>query len=251
MNVECPSGLKGVIRKLKVREENALADRKKLRSGAAVNEALAGVWLSTDDPGPYALKSGANPNWNKILVGDQLFAMIQMRIKTYGKDFVFRTQCHMACGAPFEWEIDLETLPVQKLSEESKANFQNGNRFEITLSGKKIWFKLLTAGEAQRGVLNARRDQPDRFVTAALRLQILEVEGVGKKRSELEAFIDDLDSDVADELRDAFDAAGCGLETTIEVECPVCGAFGEIEIPFVGDKGFFSRRRKSMPQNSS
>lgn len=253
MQVECPSGLRGTIRKLKVREENLLADRKKLRSGAAINEALGGVWQSTDDPGPYALEQGVNPNWNDVLVGDQLYAMIQMRIATYGKDFAFRTQCtNLGCGSPFEWEIDLEKIPVQRLSEKSKVIFQGGNRYEVTLeSGPRIWFKLLTSGEAQRGILNARRDSPDRFVTVALRLQILEVEGVGKKRSELEAFIDDLDADLADELRAAFDAAGCGLETTIDIECPTCGAIGEIEIPFAGDRGFFSRRRRPTSQNSS
>ena len=129
MNVECPSGLKGAIRKLKVREENFLADRKKLRSGVAINGVLGGVWEQTENPGPYALEDGADPDWGKVLVGDQLFAVVQMRIKTYGEIFPFRTQCGNAnCGATFEWEIDLTKIPVRKLNDESKAIFQNGNK---------------------------------------------------------------------------------------------------------------------------
>lgn len=252
MNVECPSGLKGVIRKLKVKEENFLADRKKLRGGVAINEVLGGIWQQTDSPGPYVLENGADPNWAKVLVGDQLFTVVQMRIATYGKDFPFRTQCsNDNCGASFDWEIDLAEIPVRKLSDESKAIFKNGNRFETTIDGRKIQFRLLLAGEAQRGVLNARRNESDKFVTAALRLQVISVEGIGKARKELDAFIDDLDSDFADELREAFDNAGCGLETEIEVECPDCNGISEVEIPFAGDKRFFSRRRKQVTRNSS
>lgn len=250
MNVECPSGLKGAIRKLKVREENLLANRKKLRNGVAINEALGGVWIQTDDPGPYQIEDGKALDWSKVLVGDQLFAMIQMRIATYGREFVFRTQCGR-CGKPFDWEIDLAEIPVQKLSPESEAIFKNGNRFEVEIAGRKITFKLLLSGEAQRGLINAREHEADKMVTASLRLQIVEVDGISKSRRELDAFIDDLDSDQADDLRAAFDNAGCGVVTSVEVECPLCGGFSEVEIPFVGDKGFFSRKANRESKNSS
>ena len=251
MLVSCPSGLTGEIRKLKVLEENLLADRKKLRNGSAIAGALAGIWQRTESPGPYTPKPDGGIDWGQTLVGDHLYATISMRIATYGPSFTFRTQCtNMSCRAPFDWEIDLKKIPVQKLSDESLALFTNGNRFEAALADeRKVYFKLLIASEAQRGLNWIRRDQADHMVTASLRLQIIEIAGGEKK--EINDFLDNLDSDQADKLRAAFDAAGCGLETTAEIECPDCGCIDEVEIPFAGDRGFFSPRKKKARSNSS
>lgn len=242
--VTCPSGLSGEIRKLKVREENFLVNAKKARSGTAIIEVLSGVWIQTTDPGPY--KFDGNPNWSKVLLGDQMHAIIQMRIATFGSTFVFPTQCgHPLCRAPFEWEVDLSKLPVQPLSEPSRRIFLDDNRFPATIAstGQKVWFRLLLV-EAQKKYRMLRREKQDELSTESMRMQIIEVEGVDRKN--LRAFIDDMDSDDADDLRRQFDDAGCGVETTVKIECPECDTQSEIELPFQA-KEFWTRRRSKPP----
>lgn len=246
--ITCPSGLAGEIRKLKVKEENLLADTRKVRSGKALAETLAGVWLQTTNPGPYKIQDGGSPDWRRVLMGDHFYAMLQMRIATYGSTYVFKTQCvNGFCRAPFEWEIDLNDLPVKNLSAESRDKFLNGNEFSTTLAnGDVVRFKLLLA-DAQERMMKVKAESRDKMVTEALRMQIIEVHATGNRlirgKVPLSGWIEDLDADVASDLRDAFDDAGCGVETSVEITCPHCDTVGEIELPF-GGREFFSRSKR-------
>lgn len=69
---------------------------------------------------------------------------------TYGPEYAFGVACRNDnCRARIEWEIDLTKLPVRTLSEESRAAFVGGNRFETTLpdAHKRVAFKPLTGGD--------------------------------------------------------------------------------------------------------
>lgn len=241
--ITCPSGLAGEIRKLKVKEENYLADSRKMRAGGGLNRVLASVWTQTHEAGPYSFPNGGRPDWSRVLMGDNYYAMMQMRIATYGPMFEFRTQCRSEfCRSGFEWEVDLTKLEVQQLSDESKQIYMNSNRFEMTLpSGQKLWFKLQEAS-IQKKYLKIKTEQRDTLMSAILQVQILEVEGVEKKR--MKDWVEDLDADVASDIRQAFDDAGCGIETEIEIECPVCDSFSTIELP-IESRDFFSKPKKA------
>lgn len=252
--VICPSGLSGEIRKLKVREENILANTRAMRGGAGLNKVLANIWLKTNDIGPYdgqphIAGEDHRIEWSRVLQGDHFYAVMQMRIATYGPMFAFRQQCTSeVCRERFEWEVDLTKLEVKKLSDESREIFVRDNKFETIVRGTKITFKLLLA-DVQKKFARIRVEQRDRMATAALRMQIIDVEGVSKK--DLNDWFEDLDSDEASDLRDEFDAAGCGIETEIEVECSHCETIFEINLPF-GSRDFFSksRRDKTKPKEA-
>ena len=218
--ITCPSGLQGRVRGMKVREERVLADRKLAKSGGQVDELLAACWEETLDPGPYAFGvSCRNDN----------------------------------CRARIDWEIDLTKLPVRKLSEESRAAFVGGNRFETTLpdAGKKVAFKLLT-GDDERKLPALQRSAPDKLLSAVLAYRVLEIDGVDAKAKR--QFLEDLTMRDADFLVDEFDRVDCGVDTTIEIECPECFQTQEVELPF--DKGFFlpgkdrTARRKARSSSS-
>jgi hypothetical protein len=68
-----------------------------------------------------------------------------------------------------------------------------------------------------------------------LAFRVIEIEGVdpGDKRR----FLEDLPLGDADLLMDEFDRVDCGVDTTIEIECPVCLATQDVDIPF--DRTFF------------
>jgi len=234
--ITCPSGLTGRIRGMKVREERALADRKLARAGGQVDELLTACWEETVGPGPYDF-GGAVIDWGKVLQGDRFYALLEIRTLTYGPDYAFSVPCQNdACRARIDWELDLGDLPVRPLSEESRAAFLAGNRFESALpeSGAKVWFRLMT-GEDERKVSRLRRSEGERLLSAMLALRLVEVEGVAAK--DLRRFVEELSMRDADALLDELDRVDCGVETSIEVECPECALAQDVELPF--ERTFF------------
>jgi hypothetical protein len=246
----------GRVRGMKVREERVLADRKLAKSGGQIDELLAACWEETVDAGPYALGEGSKLDFGKVLQGDRFFALLMVRVLTYGPEYAFGVSCQNAnCRAHIEWELDLTKLPVRQLSEESRAAFVAGNRFEATLpdAGKRVVFKLLT-GEDERKLPALQRAAPDKLLSAVLAYRLLEIEGVEPKQKR--QFLEELSMRDADFLVDEFDRVDCGVDTTIEIECPECFQRQEIELPF--DKGFFlpgrdrtARRRARASEPSS
>lgn len=248
--ITCPSGLTGQIRGMKVREERILTDRKLARSGNQVEELLKNCWEETADAGPYDFGE-KNIDWTKVLQGDRFFALLQIRALTYGPDYAFSVPCHnQACRARVDWELNLSELPVRKLSDESREVFINGNRFETTLPdmGNRVWFKLLT-GEDERKLPMLKKNAGDRLLSAMLAYRIVEIEGVENR--DKRQFLEDLSLRDADVLVDEFDRVDCGVDTTIEVECPECFAVQEVELPF--EKTFFmpGKARTSRRRNRS
>ena len=234
--VRCPSGLAGTIRGLKVREERILADRKLAKSNSIVDELLRACWEETTDAGPYTFADG-KVDWDLVLQGDRFHALLEIRALTYGPEYAFAVTCREdACRARIEWELDLRQLPGRGLSDESRAAFLAGNRFETRLpdAGKRAWFRLLT-GADERKLPAIRKNAADRMLSAMLAFRVVEVEGVDER--ERRRFLEDVTMRDADFLVDEFDRVDCGVDTTIEIECQECFACQEVQLPF--DQTFF------------
>lgn len=240
--ITCPSGLSGRIRGMKVREERILTDRKLAKDGGQVDALLAACWQDTLDAGPYDFADGT-VDWAKVLQGDRFYALLQVRMATYGPEYAFEVTCqNEACRAKIEWELDLNDLPVRALTPESLAAFSSGNRFETILpdAGVRIGFRLLTGAE-ERKIPALRRGVRDRMISAMLSLRVTDIEGVDVRSKR--TFIEDLTMRDATFLIDAFQQVDCGVETAIEIECPDCMTVQEVELPF--DQTFFIPGPKS------
>ena len=235
--ITCPSGLSGEIRGLKGKEGKLLADRASAKSGVTFDRILAGCWLATLDPGLYALEEGQPLDWSKVLVADRFYALLQIRSLTFGDEYAFQVQCQSAgCRERFEWELNLKDLPVRALSDAARAAFRNGNRLETELphDGRKVWYRLMTGADEVRAAAALRAGR-DGMLLTALAMRIVEIEGV--KTEDKRRFLDDMELADAAALLDRFDEADGGVETSIEVECPVCGAVQDLQLPF--ERGFF------------
>lgn len=243
--IVCPSGLAGEIRGLKGKEGKLLADRNAARAGSTFEKLLAGCWLETHDPGVYELAEGAAPDWAKVLVADRFFALLQIRSLTFGDEYAFSVQCKSAsCRERFEWELSLNALPVRTISDEAKAAFKAGNRFETKLprDGRRVWFRLMTGADESRAA-TALKNARDGMLLTALALRIVEIEGVADK--ERRVFLEEMEMADATALLDKFEEVDGGVETTLEVECPSCFGVQEVELPF--ERGFFLPRAKEKP----
>ena len=241
--IECPSGLVGTIRGLKVREERVLADRRLARSGAQMDALLSACWLETEDPGPYTVGEGGALPWESVLQGDRFFALLQIRALTYGDEYAFTLDCsNTDCRRKIDWTLNLSELPVRRLSDASREALLAGNRVNTQLPGcgRSATFSLAT-GADERRLTKLRETQPDRFLSALLAIRVQELEGVPaqEKRRALE----DLSMRDARHLIQAFEQADCGVETGIELECSKCLNVMQVDLPL--DPSFLWPSRKT------
>jgi hypothetical protein len=228
---------------MKVREERILADRKLAKSGAQLEQILAACWEETIDPGPYAF--GDRIDWGQVLQGDRFYALLQLRIATYGPEYAFAVTCEKrSCRARIEWELNLSDLVVRPLPGQSRVALQAGNRFTATFpdAARAVTFRLLTGADERR--LAAQKHAADEHpITTMLLTRIESVEGVEPK--DKRRFIEDLAMGDVSLLLGEFDRVDCGVETEIEIECPECLSTQRLELPF--ERGFFLPERARKP----
>lgn len=246
--IDCPSGLKGTIRKWKLSEGNILANKRIAKQNKLIDELMRAVWLKTNERGQCEYEmNGIGPKWGSVLAGDRMYALLQARILTFGPQYDFKHQCDSpGCERHFWWEIDLNDLKVKKLKPEHAKIFNAGNRFEAELEaiGKKIQFQLMT-GSIQRRALKDAEDNQEEPLTTSLSHRILGVEGEkfdGKKKT-IKGWLDDQDLDFAIDIVELLDEYDCGIETAIDIECPHCENEMEVELP-LGREFFMPRKRK-------
>lgn len=235
--IVCPSGLSLVIRGMRGRELKVLSDRNAFRTGTFFDRILTACTESVIDSGPYVVDDRGGLNWDNVLIGDRIYVMIQIRIETYGKEFSFRSQCG-ECGQKGEYDADLSSLPVQQLPEEDRESFKAGQALEGSLpDGKtKVRFRLGT-GTDEKKVLqlaSVGKVNNEDSVLNMLSRRIESIEGVERVKTYLE------DAPLGDvtKLLKELNKRDCGVDTTIEMVCPVCNQFTKVIVP-VGSAPFW------------
>ncbi len=244
IEVTAPSGLKGIVRGVKMREFKLFADRRGMRSGAVWDEITKSCWLETLNNG-HAYKG--DPKWaSDVLHGDQLYALMAIRRATHGDVFDFTVTCpERSCRQPIKWTVNLaEELTVKQYPVHALEHHKAGKKFPAVLAGKKIEFGLMTVADSK---LMAKfvdaMDESDRVIgTIAFRCKT--VEGIRDKRDVIK-WLEELDLSDVLAFRDEMDAVSGGVDTAFQVECGACGARSEVELPF-GGKEFWTPKTKTL-----
>jgi len=227
--VELPSGLTGEIRRLKVKDENLLANRRNIKDGSILTKLLNSVWQATTNPGIYNF-GDKQFDADLILQGDKFELIRQLRIHSYpGEEhYDFIVMCP-GCQDNFEWSIDLRELKTKPLPDEVKAKLTAGELLEFTFPdcGKHIRYRLIV-GKDEKHFAKAMKKSKERLSTVQLATQILEIEGV----ESIATYLDDLSSYDATMFRRDSETNDCGVKTDIGLECPECDHLFEFEVPF-------------------
>lgn len=227
--IELPSGLIGEIRRLKVKDENLLANRRNIKDGSILTKLLNSVWQTTLDPGIYNFGE-KQFDADVILQGDKFELIRQLRIHSYPgeENYDFIVMCP-GCQDNFEWSIDLRELETKSLPDNVKTKLAASELLEFTFPdcGKKIKYRLIV-GKDEKRFAKAMKQSKERLSTVQLTTQILEIEGV----KSIPTFIDDMSSYDATMFRRESEANDCGVKTDIGLECPECGNLFEFEVPF-------------------
>ena len=253
--ITLPSGLCGSIKELGIREENILTDPKQARSGKNLHRVLESCWEETLDPGIYNFGEKGFIIQN-LLQGDGMALLIYLRIVSYGPEFFFDVNCPV-CGQRIPWELDLNDFMEQKvkpLSEESKKIIrENNGLFECVLPTckRKVVFRLMTLREEMR-FPEIRRESFDQLSSTLLNMVVQSVEGIDRQRAffgmesyplkDYDGPTDVLTSRDASFLRDEMEEVGCGVFTTIDVECLDHGEV-RVDLPF-RENFLLPKRRK-------
>jgi hypothetical protein len=234
-DIVCPSGLRGTIRGLKVREKGFLTDEKLLRTDALVGKILESCWVKTTSLGPAYDFGGEIPSplpWDEVLQGDRLYALKAIRSATWGREFELDVTCtNMLCKHRFLWVIDMDAVPIKKLGEAEAARIRSGQFFETEVAGKKIVFRPLLGRDAQLVAQLTRRGSS--ILTAGLAVRVVSVDGVDPEAESIAAWIDDLEAPEGEALQQKLDSVDCGLETSLRIECPQCETSQESLLPLV------------------
>lgn len=259
VEIECPSGMRLQIRGLKGKEARLLSDRNAVRQGLVMDNLLTACTETVLDPGPYESRADGSVDWNKVLIGDRFFVLLQIRLASFGPEYEFKAQCkEPSCRDRFDCKIDLETeLTVKPMTEEDREAFKNGGLFVTQLSdGKKVTYRLATGADEKKA---ARSRNLDSAMIDMLLLRISDIEGVGKGSTSdivnqktvksIKGYLEELDWSELVQLFNELDAHDCGVDPEIQIQCPACGGVQEVQLPF--ERNFFMPTEKKMPQRVS
>lgn len=260
LEVILPSGLRGVIRKMKVADIDLMANPTSGRQSGPVSEfeLCNRLWVQTLDRGPYNFSTDKPPWSDCILQGDRFKLVLEARVLTRGSDYEFDCQCDSpACRAMFRWGLDLSDLPTIPISQRALDGLAAGNLFHTFLPAighRVIW--MLPTGSIQTA-MDKMVKQHGRGIGPIYAARILKVEAkavedtwVEVEVKDLAAYVGDLDLDDFDLLIGDMQDVDCGVDTGIEIECPHCGRRQFMDVGFGGD--FFmrdlTRSRSSRPK---
>jgi hypothetical protein len=220
VEITCPSGLKVAVRGLKGKELKIFQDKSKAgRDGAAMLDRILDACVeAVIDPGLYKLTDEGKLAWGDVLLGDEFFLFVEIRKQTFGNTYSFKVKCPAGCKHKFEWDIDLDALPVTTLPATTAEAVRAGAPLETALSdGRPVKYRLLT-GKDEREVMKLQGSENP--MISMLAHCIVSLGGETDKsriRHELEeASLGDLMN-----MRKLFDKSDCGIDTTITIKCPL------------------------------
>lgn len=236
--LSCPSGLIGVARAFKLKEEEFLADKKLNRAGGAITKLLNACWMETKDFGPYP--KGDRFLWSSALASDRMFLFIQLRILTLGPEYEFRIKCK-GCPKMFAWKMDLNELDVDPCSETVKNFVRTGTGIPFVLSdGRSGQWKPLT-GDDESALNSTDSLEADKDTSRVIAQRLINVENTTTK-IELIKLAEDLEIEDVDMLLDTFEKEEGGVDLLFDVVCPACGTVQQVSLPF--EASFYSKRQR-------
>ncbi|MDI3548126.1 MAG: hypothetical protein PWR10_1778 [Halanaerobiales bacterium] len=213
-----PGRWEGQMREMTTGEEDMLLNRRSGRDTRTINKVLQACLVSPE------------VNVMDLLIGDRVFAMIQLRRLTYGDEYAFKVTCPR-CNNRFEWEENLGDLKVQYLQDPAWADPEHRFTFTLPKSGKTIKWRMMRGKDEQKLAL-LRREFPEAIMSSIMALRITEIEG---EKMVSRKFLSGLPASDAAAFRGEVESKECGVDTTIAIECLDCGNVFDIDLPIGAD----------------
>lgn len=249
--VTCPSGLRVVLRGLTVADEdlmvraNAKGGNSPVMAVTLLNDLARACVVRVVDVGPYPDLDPAAFDPAKLLSGDRLFLMVQMRICSYGNEVDVRGSCPKGHG--FESSLDLAKLESYPLSADAAAKFRAKIPFSFALPTLKrtVTFFPARGEDEERAAKLLKRGEDMGSEELATRIKTISgfdpKTGLDETGRDFRAFIRAMPVRDAADLRAEMERVECGIQLTVDSECEECGAQGTVSLLDV--LSFFGTRR--------
>jgi hypothetical protein len=190
--------------------------------------------------GPYQGKDLEDIG-EKLLVGDRVFLMFAIRRVSLGDAYPFRGHCpNEDCKYDGLFTLDLSVLEDKSMADPSKRIF------DVKLpSGKKVRWRPLTGADEEQ-LSKAKDKNEGRSMSMLLRTLMID------DQPPTEYAIKSMGLGDRNALWDDFEENEGGVETTMEMQCPICLHEWEEDLD-VAQVGFFfpSSALKTLKKKSS
>jgi hypothetical protein len=215
-----------LVRSVKVREitgvEEDMLASKKTPPTKKMGELLTGCTLAIgEETDPKELRKLVS----QLLVGDRVFLLLSIRRVSLGEIYPFKEKCPQ-CEVISLYDIDLSTLETKQMVDPTKRSYE-----VVTSKGTTVrWHPMDGLGEERLSVLQTEEDK----ITLAL---LVRIDMIGDQPPSIHR-IKKMGMRERTEIRDSFQEAEGGVDTTMEFTCPKCNNEfkGELDI---GQQGFF------------
>lgn len=247
MEITCPTGLRGVIRKFKVADEALLTDSRLANTGRLLTALAKALWIETLQPGPY--RPGPI-NWGEVATSDRLHVLMQARMLTHGANIEFERRCPTSgCNETIQATADLSALACRPVAPEIIAGLSTGAWPTYPLTdGREVTYRCLL-GKDDPIIESTRRKTPQLLSHVTLARRVIGITGVGDHFAEIETALRNLDLDEAALIREAFDRAEGGYDLDMRLTCTRCDTSWDETIPF--DLTFFTGPKRSSPRTAA
>jgi hypothetical protein len=218
------------VRAMTIAEEKVLSTPRLVRSGQALDKIFESCLMENVDS-------------NNLLVVDRTFLLFYIRGISYGPSYEVSIKCP-SCQESFEDEINLDSLQVSHADD----NFDDDICAELPHSGLKIWYRLPRGSDEKnlsrhrqhmiKGLGNQMLDDTivKRNIMLTNRIEHF------KDRTEIEQIINNLSVLDSNFLRDKISDPPFGVDTSVNITCPLCYHEWEMEVPI--DVNFFFPKTK-------
>lgn len=221
----------------------------------AVQRIVATCWLSTTNPGPYVFvraEPGCIFDWNRVLKGDLVYTLFQLRRVAVGDEYDFDFKCKH-CGKQVSWTQLISKIRVKTLSDEASRHLQTGAPFEAkALDGRAIRYELMTLRreEPMRKLMKQqKRNQQSLADTFAA--QSVGIDGLKDQHVKARfTYFDELLPKELTHIKKQFEANDCGLDTEVTVRCThaECRWVQKIDLPL--GAGFFLQEASAVEEEA-
>ncbi|AWD93026.1 baseplate hub subunit [Bacillus phage vB_BceM-HSE3] len=170
---------------------------------------------------------------SKLLLPDQFFLMIMLRVVSYGSDYTVKAECP-SCGKTHEYTVDLSDLHIYELDEDFEEPF------ELTLPKSKdvLSVRLLRGKdiedvdkETRRFERRFKESKGDMSYIYRMMKYITEVNGELISGGKLQGYVENMVGMDSAYLADKVNSVELGIDTLILEDCKGCGEELEFDLP--------------------
>lgn len=180
---------------------------------------------------------------NDLIVPDKHFALVRLRVLTYGDDYPVQTRCRV-CGKTFIKNVKLSELEINELPDDFKEPIRitlpvSKDVLELRIPRSKDINRYNEMADQKATKYNLDKDEVNYIFNAMLGIISVNGEKIGTvdgmTDEELYAYVSEFHAKDSSYIKHQFAKINVGYNTRIETNCPHCKAENRFRLPMTSD----------------